>query len=249
MDVYINYSYKSHDAPVEINKNRLIKSFSKSANTYNQWAIPQYQVAEHLINCLDKNTFSGKILDAGCGTGIITNHIKHLFPEANITGIDISPKMIDNYNSIYGQGILNDMQNLSFQDNYFDHCISSFSLHWTDFKKSLSEIIRVSNKFISFALPIEGSFISNNFPFPKKEDIILSCINYGLSIQFKTIQKINIPYQGLDLLKYFHYTGTSLPYLIEKKGIASRKTILKWLDSIQNPNYQILFLHGTKDPS
>lgn len=46
-----------------------------------------------IIDYLPPNT--RRVLELGCGTGILTSMIREVCPDAEITGIDLSPKMLD----------------------------------------------------------------------------------------------------------------------------------------------------------
>lgn len=106
----------------------------------------------YLIDQIMKNRYSvgDRILDAGCGGGrnmhwFINNGIE-------IFGIDSSEAAILNLKNVYAFLPKENLQicsieNLPFEDNYFDHVISSAVLHFAEsvahFKKMLEEMIRV----------------------------------------------------------------------------------------------------------
>jgi malonyl-CoA O-methyltransferase len=74
-------------------KERIRKSFSKAAPSYDQYAFIQKQVAARLIDRTEGHTFKN-ILEIGCGTGNYTKMLRQRFPAAHITAIDFSAKMI-----------------------------------------------------------------------------------------------------------------------------------------------------------
>lgn len=83
-----------------IDKVRLQKRFSKQATVYDQYAHVQKQMATTLVERLLEHTplqtkQQLRILEIGCGTGELTHELLTLFPEAEITAIDIAPGMID----------------------------------------------------------------------------------------------------------------------------------------------------------
>ncbi len=190
-------------------KNRIKNSFSKSAKTYNNWAIPQDEVAKKLISFSNIN-LNGNAVDIGCGTGLITNCLMKRFTSLNITGIDISTKMLSHYEHINPNSIHCDMELLPFVDNCFNHSFSSFSLHWTNIKKSLSEMIRITSDYIFIAIPINGSIPEFRFPFPNAHDLYDIIGQFNLKVIVDKTIKVKIPFSGIDLIKYFHYTGTTV---------------------------------------
>lgn len=80
---------------------------------------------------------NGRILDVGCGTGIIND----LYPKLDIIGIDISPGMLKHHK---GKNRLASANQIPFEDNYFDSVVCRSLLHHLpDCDKGLSEIKRV----------------------------------------------------------------------------------------------------------
>lgn len=232
---------------VNLNKDKINKSFSKSSNTYDYWAKPQQDVAKQLISLIRSWDLSGKILDLGCGTGLLTNLLYQLNPDLDVFGIDISSKMIKCYSKINSKGCHGDMESLQFENNYFETTLSSFALHWTDLSKSIPELVRVTSKRFAITLPIYGSIPDFKFPFPKKEKIIEFLTQQEVKIELIETKLIPIPYQGLDLIKYFHYTGTTANPS-NKIGLGSKKWIQHWIKYCSDKNFyfKLLYLIGYK---
>lgn len=106
-----------------------------------------YLLDQIMKNCYHKGD---KILDAGCGNG--RNLIWFLKNEIEIYGIDKDEVAINYLKSKYTR--LNkdrfrvaDITNVPFENNFFDHLISSAVLHFansvSDFKKMMNEMVRV----------------------------------------------------------------------------------------------------------
>ena len=66
--------------------------FSKAAQTYDTQAEFQYFAAEKLVQTIHK--MPKRILDIGCGTGILTALLHQKFPDTHFTMLDISPVML-----------------------------------------------------------------------------------------------------------------------------------------------------------
>jgi ubiquinone/menaquinone biosynthesis C-methylase UbiE len=104
------------------------------------------------INRLRRFKPHGTILDAGCGPGYVDQALARKYPDLKITGIDNSQDMIDlanknksstdlKYQITYQ---LDDIQNLSLQDNSADLIISSLSLHhWSNPQLAFKESYRI----------------------------------------------------------------------------------------------------------
>ncbi len=177
--------------------------FSKAVDTYNKWALPQRKSALILSYLL--NEASGKILDVGCGTGFVSENIG----SSDIIGVDISFPMSVYFKERFGKAVVGDCEYLPFKDKSFDWAVSNFVLHWTDVDKSIGEMIRVSKKGIGVAIPIGGSVKAFGFPFPAEDKVLGLLTSYGCIIDKWFIRDIDIPYRGWDILRFFHYTGTS----------------------------------------
>lgn len=105
--------------------------------------------AETILKLLDsKKIKNGKILDLGCGTGILSEYILKKQPSLHIYGIDISNRAIDvankklkKYKNVQFQ--TGDVTKLPFKDNYFDMAMCNSILHHVPLNETLAEIKRV----------------------------------------------------------------------------------------------------------
>ena len=74
-------------------KERIRRSFSRAASSYDRYAFIQKKVAARLIDRMEGQTFRN-ILEIGCGTGNYTKMLRQRFPGARITAVDFSAEMI-----------------------------------------------------------------------------------------------------------------------------------------------------------
>ena len=92
---------------------------------------------------------NGRVLDVGTGGGPIAIHIAEACEDADVHGIDISDGMIDKaINEIVANKNVNflvdDAENLSFENNSFDVVTTCMFLPWVvDKEKMLKELSRV----------------------------------------------------------------------------------------------------------
>lgn len=89
-----------------------------------------------------------KILEYGCGTGILARYLLQLEPDLAIEGVDISPKAIavakktlKKYKNAHFQAA--DALHMPFKDNAFDFVVGNSILHHIDLPNALKEIVRV----------------------------------------------------------------------------------------------------------
>lgn len=109
---------------------------------------------------------SNSILDVGCGEGFTLKKLEEKRIGKNNEGIDFSEDAIRLGNEIYPQLKLaiGDVYDLKFKDNSFDIAVCTEVLeHLEDPVKAVSEIKRVTKKYIVFSVPNEPFFIMANF--------------------------------------------------------------------------------------
>lgn len=109
-----------------------------------------------------------KVLDLGCGTGLLTNQIKKWGGDVN--GVDLSEEMIKiakhNINNIDFQ--VSKSNDLPFTDNEYDIIASSLVMHYVkDLRPSFQEMARVLNQngelIFSMHHPFNESFNLEKF--------------------------------------------------------------------------------------
>lgn len=115
----------------------------------------------------------GKLLDIGCGGGMLTESLPYYFPKSSIFGCDISKTAIK-YAAKFGSGKIkyNQIQNNRFphKDNFFDVCICFDVIeHVPNVNFFLSEVKRVLKKDGQFFLivPCEGEKFTYTWFFQK----------------------------------------------------------------------------------
>ena len=91
-----------------------------------------------------------KVLDLGCGTGTLTLMLKHAHPEAEVTGLDGDPQVLDiareksrSLNIQWDEGLA---FSLPYPDSVFDRVVTSLVIHHLtadDKRRTFKEIYRV----------------------------------------------------------------------------------------------------------
>jgi malonyl-CoA O-methyltransferase len=135
---------------MNLRKELIAESFSQAAETYDEFAFLQQEVASRVFERLAYMRINPEfILDVGCGTGACSRELRDQFPKAKVSAIDIAEGMIKKakmsqkfFKKIDYQ--VADAEHLPFEDNYFDLVFSSLSVQWMpDLKKTFSELHRV----------------------------------------------------------------------------------------------------------
>lgn len=116
----------------KINKEIIVKNFSRSAHLYDEYAHVQRRVADELITRIEQGNYSN-ILEIGCGTGYYTLLLKEKFDTARIKAIDLSGEMIEvAQNRLRDRGIeftIVDAEMADLEDKY-DLITSNAAFQW-----------------------------------------------------------------------------------------------------------------------
>lgn len=118
-------------------KQRISDAFGAAAARYEDHAGPQ-RFAARLVADLARRQVSGslsRILEVGCGTGLLTRDIQARWPDADLIVTDLSPAMLDHVASggmVAGRFMPMDGEAPPFEGPWFDLIASSLAFQWFD---------------------------------------------------------------------------------------------------------------------
>ena len=119
-----------------VKKQKIAHAFDKGAPNYDWAALVQREVAEKLMSFLPDTHAEPtpiKILEIGCGTGILTKMLLKKYPSAQITAIDISAKMIKNCRKKLPFVTYEQTDGETYETiEKFDLIISNMAIQWFD---------------------------------------------------------------------------------------------------------------------
>ncbi|MGL4655736.1 MAG: malonyl-ACP O-methyltransferase BioC [Sarcina sp.] len=216
-------------------KDDIRKNFSKGSKTYDDNANVQKSMIETLLATLPKKKYN-KILEIGCGTGLLTSELVKLFPDAKITALDISEGMIDTCREK-----LKDCTNINYicgdieydcPIDEFDLIISSATFQWITDLERLLENLKSRLTFegvLAFSTFAENTFKeldkSLNYAFEKNNiDAVVTRNYYSKDNLEKVIYAVfetedfNIT---LEHTKYIEYFKNALKFLKAVKAIGA----------------------------
>lgn len=138
----------------EIDRAAMRTAFEKSATTYDVAAVLQQEVAKRLVERMDYMSMQPlSILDAGAGTGFVSQLLATRYPKAKITALDLAFNMLKQakgkrtYKQRWNKQftyVNAEVENLPFADASVDLIISGLTLQWCqDLAKVFKEFRRV----------------------------------------------------------------------------------------------------------
>jgi len=138
----------------EIDRQAMRAAFEKAATSYDAVAVLQQEVAERLVERMNLMTMKPiSILDAGSGTGFVSQLLAERFPKADITALDLAYNMLQQAKSKRSfkqrwnkqfHYVNAEVENLPLADASVELVISGLTLQWCqDLPKVFKEFRRV----------------------------------------------------------------------------------------------------------
>lgn len=122
---------------MKLDKSKLGSRFGAAAAGYDDEAHIQEQAAETLARMLSAESLKPRrILDIGCGTGLLTRKLFDRFPEAEILAVDLAPGMAKEAARRFAGNarvkvVAGDIEK-TFPDGPFDLIASSMAFQWLE---------------------------------------------------------------------------------------------------------------------
>jgi malonyl-CoA O-methyltransferase len=130
----------------KLDKAKVAESFGRAAERYDSAALLQHAVGEKLLADLKPDHSIKSLIDLGCGTGYHCPQLQENYPEAQVTGVDISAAMLAYAAAQYSQGnwLCADAEDLPLEDNSQSLVFSNFALQWCeDIDQLAAQLYRV----------------------------------------------------------------------------------------------------------
>jgi malonyl-CoA O-methyltransferase len=130
----------------KLDKAKVAESFGRAAERYDSAALLQHAVGEKLLADLKPDHSIKSLIDLGCGTGYHCPQLQENYPDAQVTGVDISASMLAYAAAQYSQGnwLCADAEDLPLEDNSQSLVFSNFALQWCeDIDQLAAQLYRV----------------------------------------------------------------------------------------------------------
>lgn len=192
-------------------------SFERAIHTYDHEAIVQLQASNLLIDYLVQIRSSPKkVLDLGCGTGLITAHLAKAFHISSLHINDFSQSLLtracQRLQPFHPEGLLFNFDQQWDCKGLYDLIFSNMAFQWSlDIHKVFEKCYGYleQNAILAFSLPLKGSFFELNpdkiLPLHTFDDICQSLSNVGFHIlkadQSFLYQEFKTHFQALKSIK------------------------------------------------
>ncbi len=177
------------------------------------------KISDWGLESLNGLSFSGSIVDIGCGGGRIISKLAEMFPAAQITGVDysdISVKATKSYNKKLVQEkrvnvVWGDVSDLQFEEKRFDLATAFETVYfWPGLEICFAQVYRVlkENGYFLIVLETDGEDGVSQ----KYERIIDKMKVYKPKELMDCLKQV-----GFEITSYRHGDGTSWISILAKK--------------------------------
>jgi len=120
-----------------IDRGRVERSFHRGAQQYDRHTPVQQRVVQRLLENLaaELSQEPQRVLDIGCGTGQLLQHLAQQYPHASLTGLDLASNMLQLATERLGGSatlLQGDAERLPCTDNSFDLVVSTSTFQWLE---------------------------------------------------------------------------------------------------------------------
>ena len=161
---------------MNMDKGKVCQAFGRAAASYDTYGRFQREVCERMLCLLPEFLPAGfkpsKLLDGGCGTGFGSQCLKCFWPDAELTGCDLSQDMVGKMHEKGFSAVVGDLEKMPFDANRFDFIWCSLALQWCDPAIVFPELRRVlqNNGILYFTTPVPGTLSEIDFAFSGMDD-------------------------------------------------------------------------------
>lgn len=174
--------------------NEFEKEYYESPDFWNDGAVGDDSNMERILNTINIIPNDVKsLVDIGCGNGVFLNKMNELKSNITTLGIDRSNEALK---YVIGNSQIGDIVDVPLASNTYD-CVSCLQvlehIPVTNYEKALSELVRVSSKYIIVGVPFEEKTENNKTTCPQCKSSFNSDLHVR-SYNSKTIESLFADY-------------------------------------------------------
>lgn len=208
----------------------LARRFSRASETYERGAWLHRHVAARLMEMLPDPLMigAGRILELGCGTGVLTTLLRKRFPSACLCAVDVAEGMARGLQGTHAADdglccVVADAKTFATLQP-FDLVVSSSALHWvTPIESAMSNIVRALKpgaKFMAALMvkdtlrelhALRRTIVPDKIPagrLPPTLEVLDALEAAGLALESRTEETVRARYRSADdFLRTLHAQG------------------------------------------
>jgi len=200
---------------------RHIDYFNKAAPTYDDQASVQQKIGNQLISYLPALTADSRIIDLGCGTGLVTVQLAQHATYAEFTALDLAERLLliaKQRLAPFGCKLQQADFNHFNTPTPYDLVFSNMALHWSNnFNHTLHIIKNLLAKHgsVAFSVPLQNTFIELKpyfaiHRFMRHDDILQNLLACDYRIRLAQQEIIEEKFTDtLSALRSLKYTGVN----------------------------------------
>lgn len=215
-----------------LDKAAVSRNFSAAAGVYDGAAAAQDEIAEGLVGRLPPRFSPARVVELGCGTGLLAARLLRRFPCTSLRGLDIAPGMVETCRQRFAAERRARFEVADAEDPHscagpVDLVVASCSVQWfADPEGTLRRWGRTlaPGGLVSAALLVGGSYaeldaahrtaVGGPFPglaYPAEDDVVELLARAGLTAVSLEAGRVVVPYRSArEALRSFRSIGAVL---------------------------------------
>lgn len=204
---------------------RVAARFAAAASHYDEQALAQKQSAQQLIA---GQVLHGQVLDIGCGTGWLTQHIANHHVVEQVFALDIALPMLQSP-ALQHELIMPvqaDATRLPFKKSSFDAVVSNFALQWLEsptlFAQELQRVLAPNGQFC-LAIPVDGTLKELNQAWLAVDNAPHSNQFFSVQTWLTALQQAGLHINSYQQNTFYQYFDSTKALLKSLKAIGANE--------------------------
>jgi len=239
-------------------KLKIRRSFDKSADHYDNYAVFQRETATELADRIARHGTGGRALDIGCGTGALSALMAESGTFGSIVALDLSLGMSRKAKQRSSRGpgfavVQADAEALPVRDNSLDLIVSNLALQWVadpaHFFGQIAPALRRHGRFMATTLGVDTFWelreawaavlgkVEDNpvfHPFVPERELETKAVNAGFEVRIQSARRVRSYKSLAHLLRSLKKLGAQNSPGLCKSGLGGRGIMMRVMDEYQS---------------
>jgi malonyl-CoA O-methyltransferase len=230
------------------------QQFSRAAESYERGAGLHRHVAARLVEMLPEpdGSEAWRILEVGCGTGVLTDLIRRRYPEATLCAIDVAAGMTRYLREMHPNDkllecVVADARTFA-SDRPFDLVVSSSSLHWaaplSETMANLGRLTRAGRRLVAAVMvehtlrelhALRRTIAPDKVPLARlagANEVVEVVARSGFVVREKALETVQTRYRSADdFLRTIHAQGLTGGEVSRAAQLLNRSELRRLIDA------------------